>query len=209
MKLLGLHGLAGAGKDSFADRLVARHGFVKRGFADPLYEEVAAAFNVSVPWLRDRARKETPQDLLRVVRCNDRAFAEFISARGDKLLDMRSPRWVLEQWGTDYRRQHGGRDSYCLDQMADYANKAYFAGERGLVIPDCRFANEANWIRGAGGHVARIVRPGIPIVSGHLSALPLPSELVDSTISNSAGLFYLYTIADFALYSGIATGRAA
>ena len=60
MKLIALCGAAGAGKDTVADMLPLK----KLAFADKLYEEVAEEFNVTVPWLRDRAVKDNPQPSL-------------------------------------------------------------------------------------------------------------------------------------------------
>src|SRR3990167_8023328 len=115
MMLVGLHGRAGAGKDTLADRLVSRHGVVKRGFADPLHAEVAAAFKVDVAWLKDRDRKEQPQDLLRLVRCYDEAFRAWANRQGHGVMSARSPREVLQLWGTEYRRSQS--ETYWLEKL--------------------------------------------------------------------------------------------
>lgn len=197
MQLIALHGQAGAGKDSFADRLVDRHDFVKRGFADPLYEEAAAAFGVTVAWMRDRARKEIPQPELALWNCKDQDFKIAMFNAGE-IAEMapRSPRWILEHWGTDYRRSQS--DTYWLDQMADfYYNRAPRAAA-GLVINDCRFLNEGHWVCRNLGRVFRIVRPGLADVSKHVSTIPLPDYLVERTIHNAGSLSYLHAVADFA-----------
>lgn len=210
MRLLALHGMAGAGKDTFADRLVAAHGFVKRGFADPLYEEVAGAYRVTVVWLRERSRKELPQPELALVCCLGFSFRSMLEERGEDRYAPRSPRWVLEQWGTDYRRQYReANDAYWLDRMAEFAAERLHDGSRGLVIPDCRFANEARWVRANGGHVAHIMRPELVNVSSHVSALPLPPDLIDSTVCNTAGISHVHSVADSAPYSCGDTVRAA
>lgn len=198
MQIVGLHGLAGAGKDTFADRLVDRHGFVKRGFADPLYEEVAAAYGVEVAWLRERTRKEVPQAELALARCKDENFTEMYFADFDV---ERSPRWTLERWGTDYRRAQC--ETYWLDQMADFVNEAAHDGKRGVVIPDVRFANEVHWVYRNLGRVLRILRPGVTNVSGHVSAIPLQPELIELTVHNAGSIAYLHAVADSVISGGL------
>ena len=71
MILIGLAGHAGSGKDSVADYLVSRYGFVKSSFSDALYREVAAAFGLpDESLLRDRATKEVPTELLAAKKCS-------------------------------------------------------------------------------------------------------------------------------------------
>ena len=45
--ILGISGLMGSGKDTVADHLVAKHGFVKIGLADPLKRFVAEVYGFS------------------------------------------------------------------------------------------------------------------------------------------------------------------
>lgn len=191
MRIIALHGKAGAGKDTFADRLVEKHGFVKRGFADPLYEEVAAAFDVGVGWLRDRQRKESPQDLLRVARCRDKAFRQLMEALGEGLFEMRSPRWVLQKWGTEYRR--GQNDQYWLARMAVFYQQHRLT--HGVVIPDCRFENEAQWVKRFDGTIIEIRRTGLP-AGAHASDARLPNELIDCTFYNDWVIPALHGLVD-------------
>lgn len=192
MRIIALHGKAGAGKDTFADRLVEKHGFVKRGFADPLYEEVAAAFDVGVGWLRDRQRKESPQDLLRVARCRDKAFRQLMEALGEGLLEMRSPRWVLQKWGTEYRR--GQNDRHWLMRMNAFIWQ--FEQCPDIVIPDCRFENEAQWVKENGGLIAEIKRSGLPPVAAHSSEAGAPTDLIDRTFYNDWHIAGLHMLVD-------------
>jgi hypothetical protein len=48
-----------------------------------------------------------------------------------------------------------------------------------IVIDDCRFSNEAEWVRSEGGKVVCLFREGIEYTKGHGSELPLPENLVD------------------------------
>lgn len=186
MKIIALHALAGAGKDTFADVVVKEFGFAKRGFADPLYEEVALAFRVGTDWLRDRDRKERDQDLLRIVRCYDADFVRWATGEGHDTHLPRSPRWILQRWGTEYRRSQCL--TYWIDQMDDYAERAWDADLPGIVIPDCRFDNEAEWVTKNNGRIVEIVRPGIEAVAAHTSNARIDAGLIYKTVQNDRGL---------------------
>ena len=43
--LIGIVGLIGSGKDTVAERLVQKHGYIKDSFAKSLKDAVAAMFN--------------------------------------------------------------------------------------------------------------------------------------------------------------------
>lgn len=191
MRLIALHGKASAGKDTFADRLVAKHGFVKRGFADPLYEEVAAAFDVTVEWLRDRTRKEMPQSELMLFGSRNHEFRKRMVETGISDLVPLSPRWVLQKWGTEYRR--GQDDQYWLARMAVFYQQHRLT--HGVVIPDCRFENEAQWVKGHDGTIIEIRRSGLP-EGTHASDARLPDGLVDEIIWNDWQIAALHGLAD-------------
>jgi hypothetical protein len=186
MKIIAFTGKAGVGKDTAADHLVEKHGFVKRGFADPLYEEVAHAFGVTVERLRDRSTKETMVDWLSLRACYEPKFVAMILDSDEKELDTWcSPRYVLQKWGTEYRR--GMSNAYWIDKMTDFSwsHQEAFPYRThvglGIAIPDCRFENEAQWVKRAGGIIVRIIRD-VPGVAGHPSESGFPESLVDFTI---------------------------
>ena len=188
--IIALHAKAGAGKDAFADRLVEVHGYVKRGFAAPLYEEVAHAFRVTVPWLQDRTRKEAPRRELRLVNCIDAEFVEFMRRVGWHYNDRLSPRQVLQQWGTEYRRQQNV--NYWLDQFARFCDE-----HPNVAATDTRFENEAQFVRAASGVIVEVVRPGLALVEGeHSSAKRLPQYLIDMTLYNMGTLADWHAQAD-------------
>lgn len=201
MTIIALHGKAGSGKDAFADRLVEIHGFVKRGFATPLYEEVAHAFRVTVPWLQDRTRKESPQPELRLVNCIDGDFVDFMRRAGWHYNDRLSPRQVLQQWGSEYRRQQN--ENYWVGQFARFCDN-----HLNVVTNDLRFENEAELVRSRGGFIVEVVRPGIALVEGgHVSAKRLPEHLIDVTLHNRGTLADWHADAELfvdGLYAGAA-----
>lgn len=162
MFIIGLIGLRGSGKDTFAGYL-QQFGWRRAAFADALYDEVAGAFGVDVDFLRDRTRKESPQEELSLVNCGDEGFVKCLLKYGytthaDPLKAPRSPREVLQIWGTEYRRtsEFGGYDSYWLDQV-----KSLIESNPGTkwVLTDVRFYNEYRFVESLGGTLIRVIRP--------------------------------------------------
>ncbi len=189
--LIALTGLAGSGKDTVADVLVDRHGFAKLAFADALRTEVSTAFNIDPQYLTRRETKEHPISSLALDHCLDPGFVACMdlmfnrAGLSPQLLSVpRSPRQILQWWGTEYRRA----------QNSDYwANKAYLAmailvecGRDRFVFSDCRFENEAALVRQLDGSIWQVVRPGIaPIQGAHISETEgnqfLPHVLLGNT----------------------------
>lgn len=190
--IIGITGRAGSGKDTFADLLVAHHGFVKRSFADPLYEEAAKAFGVTVDWLRDRGRKEVPQPQLALADCLSIGFQNACSRVNIDAWHLpRSPRQILQLWGTEFRRYQN--ENYWLDKMQGFieANQG-----RSVAIPDCRFDNEGVFVVKNGGHVCQIRRDGIDAVATHASENGLQRRLIHAFIDNNGSLDFLREQAD-------------
>lgn len=57
-----------------------------------------------------------------------------------------------------------------------------------LVIGDCRFSNEAEFIKDNGGKIIRVVRPGIVSNDTHISENDIPDKFVDAVIINDSSL---------------------
>lgn len=57
-----------------------------------------------------------------------------------------------------------------------------------VVITDCRFDDEAEAVRAAGGKVVRIVRPSLPATDSHTSESGISDHLVDREIVNDGTL---------------------
>jgi hypothetical protein len=179
-KIIGLTGSKGAGKDTAAAALAEQLGFRRVAFADALYLEVADAFGVTVPYLANRDTKETPLPELAIDRCTDPRFIKALrSAAVDHGVPLdtacpRSPRWILQRWGTEYRRQYCRDDAYWLDQV----QRAIDANpERDFVVTDVRYLNEAQFIRRAGEHrCSRLVRVRRPKVEAMMASDQSTSE---------------------------------
>jgi hypothetical protein len=161
-QVVGLIGLKGSGKDTAASFLKAR-GFVRVAFADALYQEVADTYGVQLDLLQNRDTKETPLEALALKHCRDSRFIAVCrrldpyGTNEEFLEKWRSPRQILQWWGTDYRRKID-KDSYWLDLIRGIIN-AY--PETDFVITDVRFPNEADFVTALGGKLARIRRPSL------------------------------------------------
>ena len=140
--IIGICGLIGAGKDTAADYLVNWHEFRRDSFAATLKDAVASVFNWDRELLEGRTKtaREWREDI-------DHWWA------GRLGIPELTPRWVLQYWGTDVFRNHFHQDIW----IASLENKLRKT-EDNVVISDCRFVNEVEAIRHAGGRVIRIVR---------------------------------------------------
>ncbi len=171
MKLIGLVGKAGSGKDSAAAMIPGARRF---SFADPLKEFCRDVFG----W--DRETLWGPSEL------RNKPDPRYVRPDGTLL----TPRYALQQLGTQW-----GRDC-CPDVWAlAGVRRAQESGASVAVFTDCRFVNEAFAISAAGGEVWRIVRPGAGLADSagaHASELeqdsPNMDVLIDRTIYNTGSL---------------------
>jgi hypothetical protein len=140
--ILGVTGLIGSGKDTIADYLVTEHGFKRVSFAASLKDAVSAVFG----WDRDMLEGTSKQS---------RVWREEVDTWWAERLNMPNltPRWVLQYWGTDVFRNHFHKDIW----VASVENKLRQTKDN-VVITDCRFANEVNAIKTAGGVTCRVTR---------------------------------------------------
>jgi len=140
-RLIGLTGQAGCGKDTVARILMKNHDFSSIAFADPIRIGAAAIFGA---WTDDRADKE--------------ATIEWIG---------KSPREIMQLLGTEFGRELIHPDIWirALERrLAVRTNQG-----PNFVVTDCRFQNEANWIRDQGGQLWHIQRRSAEPVASHVS----------------------------------------
>lgn len=162
-RIIGASGRARAGKDSIASILVEKHGFIRRGFADPLKNAAREIFGLTDAQLYG-------------------AEKEAIDPFWEK-----SPRQIMQLLGTECVRNQIDRDAW-VKSMRRFVERARADGARGVVIPDARFPNEADAIRAWGGEVWRVTRPGIEAVSPHPSETALDDYKFDCVIPNEGTL---------------------
>lgn len=199
MKLIGINGLKGSGKDTTYECVKAivegrrpnsPEGRVeRRAFADNLKimaglalgykgedEGLIAAMNL----LKEKGSVGSWLD-------NDFGNLDtgFLSISG---------RLYLQQFGNHAREVFG--DTFWVDQVAPtefgkFCRVWRTEGRKGKdiglpavgCVTDVRYPNEAERIRKCGGIVWEVIRPGLTS-DGHASEQPLPRELVDVVIHN-------------------------
>lgn len=127
--LIGIHGKAGAGKDTLADIFVKEYGYEKYSFAKPLKDAVKAIFG----WDERHVNGELKE-------VND-PFYGF------------SPRHAMQTLGTEW-----GRVCLRNDLWTRIAQQIIYKKEN-IVIPDVRFDNEAEFILENKGLLLHVVRP--------------------------------------------------
>lgn len=206
-KIVGLMGLKGSGKDTVADHLVAVRGYTRLAFADPLRDEVMQGFGVTLQDLLARETKETPQAKFALQRCGDQDFVRCMLALSGPqnsleqfLRAPRSPREILQVWGTEYRR--ADNPSYWVDQLF-----ARLPAEKDCVITDVRFLIEAQRLYRHNAILLRVRRPAIEaqMKNGeghwqHASELEQAQIKEDATLLNEENkLAELYAQVDKAL----------
>lgn len=143
--ILGICGLISSGKDTIADYLTTSHGFKRVSFAASLKDAVSMVFG----WDRE---------LLEGTTKSSREWREQKDEWWSNRLGMDiTPRWVLQYWGTDILRKHFHTDIW----VASAENKLRQSTDN-IVITDCRFSNEIDAVKNAGGITLRVERGDRP-----------------------------------------------
>jgi hypothetical protein len=202
--IIALSGLAGAGKDTVADLLVKRRGFVKVGLADPIKRQARELWSFSPDQLWGPSSARNAED-----------------PRYPGL----SPRVVLQTIGSDVRRidadawarravavasellSDSGRCKLYDPAIGSYYDRVQSDPARGVVVNDLRYLNEAAAFRRAGGRVVRIVRAGAGLAgtaAQHASERELneqPDSFFDAVIDNDGTIAELEVAMSLALES--------
>ena len=205
MKIVGLTGAAGAGKDTAAGYALAwceRNGIEAErvAFADPLKVSAARALgfegtaqecvalcnelkqpNVEIHVI-DRASKEREEELLCEGKIGGRKY--------------------LQLYGTEAHRDVFGENFWV---EVTERRLAEMAGAVDVVfLTDPRFENEAQMIHKHEGEIWEIVRPGLEKVEAHASEEGLPDGAIEFQLVNAGDLVDLQNLVEAACESNIA-----
>lgn len=173
MKLIGLVGAAQAGKNTFAEEF-HYHSFIEYSFADPLKKACSAMFEIPLHNFLDTKMKEETDSYWKV-----------------------TPREILQFVGTDLVRANMEKllpkvgNDFLVDVMK---YKLYLAqleenstgNEARIIVTDCRFTNEVDFILQLGGHICYLTRPekdgtvGIPEHTSEVLAQEFPTLYPES-----------------------------
>ena len=157
--LIGITGLARSGKDTAADFYCNKFDLVKYSFAQPLKEAIKVMFSLNEDHVNGDL-KEVVLDDLGV-----------------------SPRYLMQTLGTEWGRNTVNNDVWLLAAKRNLANAAF-----GVVIPDVRFENEADFIRENGGLLLHISRENKEQVLSHASENGVSFKLGDASIENDGSI---------------------
>ena len=144
--IIGICGFAGSGKDTTADYLVNFCHFRRESFANTLKDAVSAVFGWDRVMLEGRTKEA-------------REWREQIDTWWAERLGMPTltPRWILQYWGTEVCRRAFHDDIW----IASLENKLRNSKDH-VVISDCRFPNEIQSIKDAGGMIVWVKRGELP-----------------------------------------------
>ena len=144
--IIGICGFIGSGKDTVADYLVNFHEFRRESFASTLKDAVASVFGWDRTLLEGRTKEA-------------REWREQVDPWWAAKLDMPTltPRWVLQYWGTEVCRKAFHDDIW----IASLENKLRNSRDN-IVISDCRFPNEIESLKRAGGNIIWVQRGTLP-----------------------------------------------
>lgn len=157
--IIGIAGPARSGKDTVAQFLLASRGGYTYSLADPIRGMLRAiGVDMKDPYWLNRKEEVIP------------AFGV-------------SPRRLMQTLGTEW-----GRETINKDIWITLAKQNFLLNGQGMVVPDVRFDDEAEWVRSYGGVVIHLERSKRPLVEEHASENGIKKEDKDITIANSGTL---------------------
>lgn len=173
--LIGLTGLAGSGKDTVAGMLLRL--WAERDLMRSTCIAFAAPIRSMCFELLQHARVQDPIGYM----LNRELKEAVIPELGV------SYRHLAQTLGTEWGQQCLGRDVWI--RVLDKRLQAYREQlVTRFVIPDVRFAPEADWLRAQGGVIWRVERPGVAPVREHVSESGTATIQSDCVILNDGTL---------------------
>jgi len=163
-KIIGLHGVAKSGKSTTA-AILKMYGYVEMPLAAPLKRSIAAIFHIPVESLEEQGFKESMAPIGGIPW---RKYLQGLGAEGfGRALD---PEYWIRLNQFSVRKALSDKNV------------------TGVVIPDIRFSNEAEYVRQEGGIVVKIERVNGEKLHGDLASHPseqgIPEHLVDLVVKN-------------------------
>jgi len=193
LDLIAFTGWKQSGKNTAAQVLVDRAGFVPDAFADDLK---AIVYDIEGVWVRVPATVLSADP--RRPMCKPEQFLPYQEVVGRLGLDnakelVPDVRRILQTFGTEAMRSRFGPTVWSDRVLARVAERRALGSPQRTVITDARFPDEVSAVRGAGGVLIRVVRPGQVLPSGaHASEAAIASLEVDAEVVNDGSVAQLH-----------------
>lgn len=203
MKLIGISGKAGAGKDEVAKMLqhllhrpdvsyetfktlIYSKEYQIKKFADKLKDIVCLILNCTREQLENREFKEKELGeewwVFKFPNNQISTYKKDVPDFWQKYLIKLTPRLLLQLLGTECGRQIIHPNIWVNSLFAD------FAVDSKWIISDLRFPNEFDAIKERGGIIIRVNRKGFENTGNHESETALDNHVFDYTIENNSSL---------------------
>jgi hypothetical protein len=162
LTLIGLIGQAGSGKDTAADYLCQRYGFVRASYAAApraMLEALLSTLNIDHAWLFERQLKERAMPVLGL-----------------------SYREMMQTLGTEWGRGLDA-DIWVRALAATLGlDTGYWVHDR-IVVTDARYANEAQFLLQHGARLISLQRSQATAVRDHSSETSISTLVEWATVS--------------------------
>lgn len=203
VRLIGLHGGIGVGKDTFADiakELLSNRGVWTVGYADPIKRIAQQLYGFSA---HDLWGPSSARAAISPLYKDPSMIARFVLQKlGTEVCRAIHPDTWLKAFEDTFKKLDGSarysREGGVLYDDDDVVDKNTYSNR--VIVTDVRFKNELTHIKMLGGVLVKIIRPvevsaeqnSIP---DHISNQVFPDELFDYVLPNNGSLAdYRYNI---------------
>ena len=187
LDLIGITGLKESGKNTAAEVLISKAGYVPDAFADDLKGIIYDIKGISV-WVPSKVTPLLPEG-------GYARYRDIVDELGLETAKKLVPdvRLILQTFGTEAMRSRFGPSVWSDRVLARVAERRALPHPVRTVVTDVRFPDEAEAIKAAGGVVLRILRPSQGVnTDTHASEAAMASIVADAEIINDGSVTKLH-----------------